>query len=105
MAVNQIEQRKQENPDNIYEVPVKTDIFDRRVVVLVETPLARFEDEIEQEPGTDDHVKRVQTGHTEVKREVKLSMSVQAGNAAFSFDAFSNFFYFVSMFLLGKTAN
>jgi len=40
MAIDQIEQREQENPDDIDKVPIEADIFDRRIVVLVEAALA-----------------------------------------------------------------
>jgi hypothetical protein len=45
VAIDQIEQREQENPNDINEVPVETDIFDGSVVLRREAAAQRFLDE------------------------------------------------------------
>src|SRR5712664_288952 len=82
VAIDQIQQREQENPNDIDEVPVEGDIFDRRVVLRREAAAQRFLDEPNEQAGTDDHVQGVQAGHPEIKGEEKLSVRVGGGVCA-----------------------
>ena len=45
MAINQIQQREQINPDDVHEVPVQADIFDGGIVVRVKSSLRRLHNE------------------------------------------------------------
>src|SRR5713226_80019 len=76
VAINQIEQREQENPNDIDEVPVEADVLDRRVVLRREATAQRLLDEPDEEAGADDHVQGVQAGHAEIEGEEKLGVGV-----------------------------
>src|ERR1700712_509080 len=74
MGINQIQQRKEENPNDIDEVPVESDHLDGRVPLGSVGSSIGFDDQEEQESGADDHVKSVESGHGEVESEVKAGM-------------------------------
>src|SRR6202521_4627907 len=76
MTINQIEQRKQENPNDIDEVPVEANVFNGSVVLRREAAAQRFLDEPDKQAGADDHVQGVQAGHAKVKGEEKLGVGV-----------------------------
>src|ERR1700683_2263055 len=75
MPVDQVEQGKQVNPNNIHEVPVKTADFNRSVPLGGETSLPGHDEEPSKNPQADNHVKRVQSGHDEVEREKYLRVA------------------------------
>src|ERR1700682_4748318 len=95
MAIDQIKQRKQENPDDINEVPVQTYVFNGGVVIFVEAALPGYQDEPQEQTGADDHVQGVQTGHAEIERKIKLRVRIESNGAAFAFDSFSDFLGFI----------
>src|SRR6266404_5107255 len=82
VAIDQIQQREQENPNDIDEVPVEADILDGRVVLRREAAAPRFLDEPKEQAGADDHVQGVQAGHAEIEGEEKLGVGVRAGVCA-----------------------
>src|SRR5260221_5893864 len=82
VAIDQIEQRKQENPNDIDEVPVEADVFNGRVVLRSEAAAQRCLDEQNRQAGAHDHVQCVQAGHAEIEREEKLGVSVGGGVGA-----------------------
>src|SRR3954466_14898649 len=105
MTVNQVQQREQENPNDIDEVPVEADELDGRVVLRRKTAAQGLLEEPEQQSGAYNHVQRVEAGHTEVERKEKLRVGIggnvgagleiecQAGDMVFNeffvvFDAF-----------------
>src|SRR5216683_5272305 len=76
MTVNQIQQWKQENPNNVDEMPVQPDVLHRSVVLRREASAQRFFDEPDQQARADNHVQSVQPGHAEVQRKEKLRVRV-----------------------------
>src|SRR5258707_15020891 len=82
MTIDQIEQWKQKNPDDIDEMPVQADIFYGRVVFRRKAAARRFFDEPYEQACADDHVQGVEAGHAKVQREEKLGMGVGAGIGA-----------------------
>src|SRR4051812_8714781 len=68
VAADQVEQREQEDPHDIDEVPVESCDLYRRVVVGVELPLPRHRRDDGHDAETDDHVQRMKTGHAEIER-------------------------------------
>ena len=75
MASNQIEQREEENPHDIDEVPVKTADFNRREVLGRNLVAPDLGDHPQHDADADDHVQRVHTGHHEVKREENFGVA------------------------------
>src|ERR1700738_1223006 len=76
VAIDQIQQREQENPNDIDEVPVEADVFHGRVVFRREAAAQRFLDEPEKQARSNDHVESVQAGHAAIEGEEKLSVGV-----------------------------
>src|SRR5882757_8649199 len=95
MAFNQIEQREQENPDDINEVPVQTDVFNGRIVVGIEAAFAGFQNQPEKQARANDHVQGVQAGHAKIEREIELGVGVEGSYSAFCFDSLANFLHFI----------
>src|SRR5271157_3198704 len=75
MPVNQIEQGKQVDPNDVYEVPVQAAHFYGRVVFGSEATFPRGRQQPGKNADPDDHVQRVQPGHHEIKREKNLGVS------------------------------
>src|SRR5271165_863334 len=71
---NQVEQREQENPHNIDEMPIKSDHFDRRVPFRAEAVAHGHPDQSAQQPGPDNHVDSVHARHGEVQIEQDLRL-------------------------------
>ncbi len=65
----QIEQREEEDPDDIDEVPVKTADLDGRIVFFGERSLPGQVNESDQNSRADDHVQRVEPRHGEIDPE------------------------------------
>src|ERR1700726_361836 len=82
VAIDQIEQRKQENPNDIDEVPVQADVLHRRVVLRREASAHRFFNKPKEQAGANNHVQGVQAGHAKVEREEKLGVRVGGGVGA-----------------------
>ena len=73
MPVHQVQQREQEDPDDVHEVPVQAGDLDRRVPARARTCRAPPSSSITaMSPEPDDHVQRVQAGHREVEREEQV---------------------------------
>src|SRR6185369_1759538 len=70
----QIQERKEKDPDDVHKVPVETRTLQRRVVREVETTLPGRPDERRENAQSDDHVQGVQAGHHEVEREEDLRL-------------------------------
>ncbi len=69
---DEIEQREQEDPHDIDEVPVETADLDRARVFLGNGAVQRPHEHPQHDAETDDHVQRVQAGHHEIEREEDL---------------------------------
>src|SRR2546423_14286449 len=75
VRAQKVEQREEENPDDVNEVPVESEVLDGRVVLRREAsapgpPHYRRDDE-----DADDHVERVQARHGEVEPEEHLVLA------------------------------
>src|SRR5689334_4971015 len=91
---NQVQQREEEDPDDIDEVPIQADHFDRSVVGRVIHAPNALDKQIGQKSQPNDHVQRVHSGHREIKKEQNLRLmrvlwnlvppevEVQTGNQA-----------------------
>src|SRR5678816_696909 len=73
-SVHEIEQREQENPDDVDEVPVEAAEFHRCVPLRREALAICHEGQGAHQPNADDHVKRVHAGQREIQREKDLHM-------------------------------
>src|SRR5580765_4197219 len=76
---NEVEEREEEDPDDVDEVPVETHHFDRTVVLGAEMVLPRTDDEVDEQAGPDDHVQRVQAGHAPVEGHEELYLRGEGG--------------------------
>src|SRR5262245_17702463 len=72
MAADEIENRKQENPHDVDEVPVETADLDGTVVIRRDDPARAPPQHPRHDPEADDHVNRMEPGHDEVEREENL---------------------------------
>src|SRR2546421_52847 len=75
VRAEEVEQREEENPDDVNEVPVESEVLDGRVVLRREAtapgpPHYRRDNEY-----ADDHVERVQARHCEVEPEEHLVLA------------------------------
>src|SRR6266851_5654792 len=75
MPVDQVEQGKQVDPDNVNEVPVQAANCDGSVVFGSEAALPGHGKEPEKNSETDDHVECVQARHDEIEREENFRMA------------------------------
>ena len=63
-TLDDVEQRKQEDPDKVHKVPVKTNVFNQnRIVDRQPVPLHQDHQKHEQ---ADDHVNGMEPGHQEI---------------------------------------
>jgi len=69
----QVEEREQKDPNDVDEMPVKPDHFDRREVVRVEYASHRLNQQKGKQAKPDDHMQRVHACHAEVQKEQNLS--------------------------------
>src|SRR4029077_11665979 len=69
VSSNQIQQREQEDPNNVHEVPVEPADLQRRVILLVEPATRSHDRQHGQNADPNDHVQGVQPGHEKVKTE------------------------------------
>src|SRR5262245_46063568 len=69
---DQIEKRKEEDPDHVDQMPVEPDHLDRRVVRRGEPAAPGQNDQPRHETYPHREVDRVQTGHGEVEEEERL---------------------------------
>src|SRR6267154_2954774 len=75
VPVDQVEQGKQVDPDNVDEVPVQAANFDGSVVLGRKAAFPGHSQEPEENSETDDHVESVQARHHEIEREENLRMA------------------------------
>src|SRR5450759_1850862 len=73
MPANQIQQRKQINPDDIDQMPVQSRVFYRREVARRIMPLPCQDRQHAKQTAANDHVQSVHAGHRKIKREKQLS--------------------------------
>src|SRR5438105_3357914 len=72
MAPNQIQEREQENPHDIDEVPIEAADFNRTVVFRRDRAAPRPPEHPAHDAEADDHMQRVESGHNEVQRKEQL---------------------------------
>src|SRR5512137_933852 len=79
-SLDQVEQREEEDPDEVDEVPVEAGELDRRRVARAELAAGGPHRHPAQDAHADEHVEPVQAGHEEVDREVhRHARALQAG--------------------------
>src|SRR5689334_6925696 len=86
VAVDQVQKRKQEDPDDVDEVPVEAGDVDGSVVIGGKATLAGLRDQHHQNARPDHHVKRVQPGHGEVEREEELRVALLGWRDSFEME-------------------
>src|SRR6266851_3425339 len=74
VTVDQVKQREQVDPNDIYKVPVQAPHFNGSVVLRSEASLPRHEQEPNENADTNNHVQRVQAGHNEVESKENLGV-------------------------------
>ena len=72
--MNQVEQREEEDPDQVDDVPIEPTEIDWSIVLGVEVPLHPPKDEPSDHDHADDHVNYVQAGHRVVDREESMGV-------------------------------
>src|SRR6266852_4047449 len=82
MAVDQVQQREQVNPDNIDEVPVQSCVFNGRVVLGSVFAAPRHVGKESEQADADNHVQGVHAGHRKVEREIHFGV-MRVGILAF----------------------
>src|SRR4051794_11417452 len=79
VPADQVEQREEEYPDNIDEVPVQPDVLHGTVPLRSELSAPRPDHEIRHQPEADDHMQRVHSSHREIEREEYLRLALVNG--------------------------
>ena len=74
MSIDEIEQGKQEDPNNVDEMPIKTKVFDRLHVAPRVQAGSRLVQQDEQDGDSDNHVNGMYTGHCKIKTEKDLCL-------------------------------
>src|SRR6476469_2695873 len=69
VPADQIQQREQENPHHIDQVPVQAAQFNRRVIAWAKLSTMRTQEQPGQEAQANERVEGVQAGHSEIERE------------------------------------
>src|SRR5919112_1927150 len=72
VRAEEVEQREEENPDDVYEVPVEPEVLHGRVVLGRVAPVPGPPHDGRDYPDADYHVQRVQARHREVEPEEHL---------------------------------
>src|SRR5262245_26513517 len=75
--MNEIEEREQENPDDVHEVPVKAHHFHRAVVVGSKITSPGPSQKPEKKPRAYNHVQGVKPGHSEIEDHEQLDLRGQ----------------------------
>src|SRR5438874_3282965 len=75
MSPDQVQEWKQEYPDDIHEVPVQAADLDRAVVLGGDDPAEGPPQHHGHHSQPDDHVERVEAGHHEIEREEDLCVA------------------------------
>src|ERR1700733_8186185 len=74
MAADEIQQRKKEDPDNIDEVPIQSEVINGGSMPVGIRAMVCLEEKKKQNAEAHDHVERVHTGHSKVQKEEELRM-------------------------------
>src|SRR6266702_2597256 len=74
VAVDEIEQGEQKDPDDIDKVPIQAEVFYRSDIPATELPSIGPPRQPAQQYDADDHVERVHSSHREVEREENLRL-------------------------------
>src|SRR2546421_6537357 len=69
---NQIEEREEEDPHDVDEVPVEAHHLDRPVILRSEIAAPRTPDDVQQEANADDHVQRVKASEAPIEQHEQL---------------------------------
>src|SRR5437868_14939223 len=77
--VNQVEQWKQINPDDVDKMPIQTGIFQRSMVLRRVPAPPRVVQQIAENPHSNEHMQRVHTRHGKVQREEYLGVPLIDG--------------------------
>src|ERR1700694_3382953 len=72
VRTDQVQQREQEDPDDVHEMPVQPDALERIVPFGGVAALPGGQQQVAEQPDADDHVQGVQPGHGEIEREEDL---------------------------------
>src|SRR5262245_49902052 len=75
MAAQKVKQREEKNPDDVHKVPVEAEHFDWRVIVRCVPALRGTGENHNDQADADDHVQRMQSRHTEIKRKKELGVA------------------------------
>src|ERR1700723_4418688 len=74
MAADEIQQREKEDPNDIDEVPIQSEVIDGRGMPIHVCAVICLVEQNEQNADTDDHVQGVHAGHGKVKEEEELGV-------------------------------
>src|SRR5215468_2725132 len=79
LTVNQIQQGKQINPDDIHKVPIQASDFQWRVILGREAPLVSHPGDDDENANTDNHVDRMHPRQSKIKGIENLSVLLKLG--------------------------
>ena len=83
MPPEKVEEREEEDPDDVDEVPVEARPGRRACCTRgVNSPCRAFDDQPGEQADADDHVEGVQPGHAEVEREEELALAAASARPA-----------------------
>src|SRR3569832_775636 len=83
-SIYQIKQREQENPNNVDEMPVQTEHLDWSVIDGPIHSLSGIPYEYQDDDHADDHMRGMQSGHSEIESEEQRCVSsIRTGRAGF----------------------
>ena len=74
ITINQIEQRKKKDPDNIHKMPVEAGQLNRRMIFRRKTTASGLDHQYCQDADAYDHVQGMHAGHGEVERKEELGI-------------------------------
>src|SRR5207302_1513367 len=69
---NQVQERKEENPNDVDEVPIKAHHLDWTVILRAEVTAPRARDDPHEKADADHHVQRMQPGHSPIEDHEQL---------------------------------
>src|SRR5690348_15026834 len=76
---NQVQEREEENPDDVDEMPVQPHYFHGAVIRGAELSLLRSPDDPAQETDADDHVQCMQSCHSPIEHHEQLDFRRELG--------------------------
>src|SRR5215510_4369695 len=74
VAADQVEEREEEDPDDVDEVPVQSADLNRAHVVAIDGPVSHPRQHPRHDAKADNHVERVKAGQDEVERKEELRL-------------------------------